>query len=736
VAKGPVNVSAWKQAAGTGSMTITVTRPSHTLMAPAAIWFEAEVTGDTGLDTLTNGQDRDGNALANAIYDYYDQQFHELEFEWSFGDTGTWAYASRLPSQLRQRDYGHGRVIAHVFSTPGDKTVTCNAYRMGTDGSGNLTRTLVATKTVTFEDGGDYPTIRSMEDAIPLSRRIYFDPDGTYDSEPVGATLASSLAANTLWRCGEWAEAQSKPDPVAILVKRGTEHTYSGGGAIPCDHPNLYIGSYGTGDRPRVNNYGDAGLFNTNVSNWTGSNRSGFFIVDGIEVVGDWDVVTETGSAGGPAFGGQAISHHLAHDCLFRDMDGPIISTYIGAAQDLQLRERSFVICDTEVTGWRDYGLLGFGGKKEAFRQDTAVIGSKFHQPANASMGLRGNTSDSNVHGPLRIETTHHLVVRASDFFSKTDWGSNVQPCLRIHTVACQQWEEEPGRTVIYGNSIEGGADCIRLSKAGLEFFSGKLTWEFPDGTGERSYNWPHNVLVKHNLLLGAFHNLTLVGLTTSSTSIVENVGIRPDVKRWNETTTDSDRSEDYRNGTGGEVTSSSGGNGYVVGLGEGSAYGRSDGVLYHPVRIIGNVTIDLKDPTSASDERTETSFYAASEDFEGLVEFRDNTIYAPNYSGTAITSTGPWDFVENIAPRETQGVRHDANVSAATAAMTDNVAKNGIYDEDTSYATPGDGLKLYRPASDAAIANGATGPASHRDFFGTVRPAGQKASRGAMEPG
>jgi hypothetical protein len=67
---------------------------------------------------------------------------------------------------------------------------------------------------------------------------------------------------------------------------------------------------------------------------------------------------------------------------------------------------------------------------------------------------------------------------------------------------------------------------------------------------------------------------------------------------------------------------------------------------------------------------------------------------------------------------------------------MTNNVEGDGVYDEDTSYATPSDGLKLYRPASNASIANDATGPAAYRDFFGTVRTTGQKVTKGAMEPG
>jgi hypothetical protein len=122
----------------------------------------------------------------------------------------------------------------------------------------------------------------------------------------------------------------------------------------------------------------------------------------------------------------------------------------------------------------------------------------------------------------------------------------------------------------------------------------------------------------------------------------------------------------------------------------------------------------------------------------------RDNTLYAPNYLSNAVTSTGPWEFVQNITPRETYGIRHDSGGSGTgvTDAMRDgngdplnNIARDGIYDEDLSYATPSDGLKLYRPAANATVAGAATGPMSHRDFLGAVRVAGRPASKGAIEP-
>jgi hypothetical protein len=169
--------------------------------------------------------------------------------------------------------------------------------------------------------------------------------------------------------------------------------------------------------------------------------------------------------------------------------------------------------------------------------------------------------------------------------------------------------------------------------------------------------------------------------------------------------------------------------NGWVPGL--------NDEVVRNPVRVIGNLTIDLRTTTTPSDESTTESIAVIEDLYEGLVEERDNTLYAPNYGTDPVTDTGPWIWIGTVAPRETYGVRHDGEASprALTPSMTDNVSNNKVFDTDTSFATPHDGLTLYRPAPGAGVAGAATGPMSHRDFLGSERKDGQPASKGAIEP-
>jgi hypothetical protein len=333
----------------------------------------------------------------------------------------------------------------------------------------------------------------------------------------------------------------------------------------------------------------------------------------------------------------------------------------------------------------------------------------------------------------MRIAHIHNLCVRACDFYARTSWDANTQPAMRLHTRSALQFGETPGLTSIYGNSVEGGSFNIISGSGGGTDALTPASIPLPEGYAPRSHTFPVNILIKHNLFLGAWSVGTAVGIYRTPTSIVENVAIRPDVLRWNTVSTDLDRgSVDFSASMPQDLTGTDG-NGWIPGW--------NDEVVRQPNRSVGNLTIDLKNTTRASDEMEASGGLAAN--LQGYTELRDNTLFAPNYAFTPVTNTGPWFYVRDIPPRETYGLRHDSQVAAVTDAMKDefgdplnNIALDKIFDEDPSYATPADGLKLYRPASNAAVAGAATGPMSHRDFFGRVRPAGQPASAGAIEPG
>ncbi len=745
VTRGPLTVSAWRQAAMAdfGDMTINANYAPGT-PAPASIWFNVDVGTVPGLPPRQNG-----DVSASAAYDEYDQPFHEMEFEWSFGDAGDWQYTERHPSALyRSRDYGHGKVINHVFSTPGDKTIRCTAYLMGRDGSGNLTRTLVARKTITFASGGDHPSIPSVEEAFPLAQRIYFDPaaplsdqasmDVYYGADsnlPAGANTPGSLNlnSNSLYRVMEWASNQ--PNPVAVFFKRGTLINWDGATPPPQSNPNLYLGTYGTGARPIVRTTAGGSLFTVGPNQWPQAANGGFIILDGLELLGEWSAYDESGAGAQQSlFGGEGIRHHLVHDCILRDAGSPV-NFGLNSGQSAALGERSMVVCDTQITGWREYAIMVTGGAVESFYQNVSVLGSRIAHRPDSAMGLNGKAGDQNEHGPMRVENAHTILVRGSDLYSRQDWGSDVQPCIRLNTLSPQQWGLAAGHVVIYGNVFEGGSVMVLSDSAGgTDDPPGAIICPPGFGAGDaqcRGHTWPINTLAKHNLCLGSFSVSGAINLRRSCSSIIENVCVRPDVLRWKAVNADDNRGGDWNIGLT-EVTSPDySNNGWVSGM--------NDEVVQNPVRVIGNTTIDLKATTRAADElnnATGPGLAGISSLYVGYEDVRDNVLYAPNYTDTPADLANWVPYGPPIPPRETYGVRHDGSIGAGrTASMTDNVGNNGVFDEDTSYATPAMALQLYAPGATAAVARAASQSMSARDFFGVERIAGQPASQGAMEP-
>jgi hypothetical protein len=111
-------------------------------------------TGESGVFTLINATSRvTGVAPLSVFFDasgtkakYTTLPFHELEYQWEFGDktgavlnlsppltgTSTWNTGSR--ASVSNRDLATGPVTAHVFETPGTYFVTLNV----TDGTNSV----------------------------------------------------------------------------------------------------------------------------------------------------------------------------------------------------------------------------------------------------------------------------------------------------------------------------------------------------------------------------------------------------------------------------------------------------------------------------------------------------------------------------------------------------------------------------------------------------------------------
>lgn len=683
ISRGPLTVSAWQQpladnGADIGDMTIDVFRAPDAA-APEIVWLEARVDSDPGLAVRANGD------VGSATYAIYDQQFHELEFVWTLGDTATWDTPLRLPAFMMSKNYAHGPTISHAYDAPGDKTITCTVYR--TDLSGDTqTSVIVARKTITLANGNaaPYGPVRAFEDVFPPAKRIYWNPDNDYSDiateTAAGARTGNDLAAATLWRAVE--ASNDAGGPYAILIKRGTS-TVSPNDGLPFESPNHYVGTYGSGARPIVT--ADT-IFAHNEAT-AAADMGGYFTIDGIDCRGNWDDINEAGTVTGGPFGLNSPMHMLIHDCICSAVNRNAVNinpTRGGAAGELSV---SFI--NSEVRGYRNYGVfVAAAGSTENLL--FGMRGSKIGRSPGAAFGGWGKNDTHNQHGPCRIEQSRYTCIQASEIVSEGDWGSVTQPALRLNTDPTLRPGAPgslPAKTYVYGNLIEGGGGTVIAYTA----------------AGSGPYPLPANGRIMHNIVLGSWTSRGGVLAQHGGTTIQENLVIYPDVPVWNKGQPTS-LTENIRTGD-------------AVGIGPGQVEpGLNDNNYTEPMRLIGNVFVDLK----STSESAEYGGITINTGFTGFIEDRDNYVHAPN-RGTPQGGIGAMIKVGDFTPL-IQNPRFDTLGNASPTGTRNHVTYTGFE------AALGD-LPMLKPTARTAP----NGPLSRTDVFGTERPA--QPTTGAIEP-
>jgi hypothetical protein len=171
-------------------------------VAPCAVFFEA--TGTTHTDPAV-------------------RPFHDLQYQWSFGDpqSGQWGLSGY------SRNNALGPVTAHVFETAGLFTVTLNVR----DQAGNL-------RTASVEVEVDDPDV-----VFAGSSTRCVSPSGDFGLCPGGASQEQSADFDAQI---EWVNAQSGR---RLLFHRGETYDASAEGYVSIPGPGL-IGAYGTCQSP------------------------------------------------------------------------------------------------------------------------------------------------------------------------------------------------------------------------------------------------------------------------------------------------------------------------------------------------------------------------------------------------------------------------------------------------------------------------------------------------------
>ncbi|MEM7509082.1 MAG: hypothetical protein AAF415_20370 [Pseudomonadota bacterium] len=712
ITKGPLTISAWRQPVegDIGEMDIAVLRASGALFAPEAVHFEADVKSATGLAPLQNGVNRDGTPNPNALYTVYDPQFHELEFVWDFGHTGTFSKLGRLPGPLQAKNFGHGKHATTVFETSGEKQVTCTAYRTSY-ADGTQTAVIVARKTISL-------TIADIDDVVPPAQRMYIGKPGeSFDGIPAGARV---MAMDRLADSGLPSDFINSGPARALFFKRGEfwEVDDSAQASISlAGGRNHYIGAWGPGTARAelLHSYTmsrQRGIFRT--ANGAGQLSATFH---NIKLRGHWDVVNQRRATPGATYIGVEVrgpGHILAVNCEADGNDTNFRNT--PNRDQSNTTDTSLTLWDCELGAFRDYGILT---QDDNWGARVSVIGcrTRTHPNAASNFGLQGKGA-YNAHGPFRASSGYRIYCVQNDFVSRQAWGIlGAQPAFRLMVNAAQNTGNVPPQIICAYNMTEGCSDHITISIAG-----------FNNPGGPNRVPAPLNALIKHNIMLGGWATVGGIKVAYGGVSVIENALILPDVATANLVFSDNSWTGVVEANDRRDMAVA-----FNPELGRETQAGLpSQGNATAPIRMIGNMVIERRAATQARGvvdfgDPAQTGFDG---NFIGSVEARDNVIYRPN--GIAPRDDlGAHDVALAIAPWMSQGPRLAAPAHPTPADhMTYDVANDG---SNASFVATAGGLDLLAPTSGSPLAGAAAGAMSRTDILGRERPV--SASAGAVEP-
>jgi hypothetical protein len=679
VARGPVSISAWKQADGggdIGTMEIVVDR-EPTMSAPEAVWFEARVAGPTGL---------------TAKGTVYDAQHHELEWVWDFGvdEAGTFDHVD-IPGAFNSKRRAHGRHVGHVFETPGDKTVTCTAYRVDYS-AGTQTVVVVARKTIELSSGNNGGPVAAM--TYSDAQTIYIDPTGAFPGAPAASPKYFDMDSAKAALNGQ-ARAH-------IRFARGQIHEFDDRLQIQ-NVPDVTIGDFGTGSLPILTpsaSFSNGKFIEFRGGGIDASKDMRYQRVMNLRIELPWDTRTETGAQVDAIY---SIAHGRE---LYMNVEVTGANNCFESSpfpNDKGTQEPRIFFWNCHGTNWRNYGNYYGNDVNEKY---ISWRGFRMTQASDAAIG-QDNRNTNNAHGPIRLTLAQKMHMEGCQFHVIGGWTDAIQPCIRILVVSPQ--DDEGGEKV---------AATWAPSFVGMHnlFEGGRAPVVFRTQTTDKGH-WPWNGLFKRNIVVGHFDTRAMIAIGRGGTSIVENVFAYPDIK--------SIRAKPSAAGWPDEMVRDD------DVLNEASNTGESpntdDASNYtEPVRIIGNVLLDYKSTENFKDgvdDGNSDWIRFSDPDFStvygSFFEERDNVIYQPNRA-TPVT---------------------DAYGATPTVALTiDLLSTAGVIYNDpvtgqethAQYASPAT-LAILAPGGDGTAAGGATGPLSREDAFGRPRPA--DAAQGALEP-
>jgi hypothetical protein len=413
---------------GTPTITFNVTlrKAPRDLVAPCQAWLRA--TGHTGALGMN------GSPISEPAGDthVYDPTQCELTHIWLLPDEGYTLYnVPNIPTAWRDRLTAYGKQIAHVFTTAGDKEVTCFCF----DSQGRW-----GFASYKFGSGGQSGPIITPDSLFgslsTISLRV--DSSGDFTGATSGSTQVTGVtnlraAMIAMWNAGrrnirvELRAGDEFIDPVQMF--EDLEGTVNGNPRANLH--GLYVTRFGTGANPKIK------LVARNITCITHAFGPNYrqTICTGVDFEGPWDPTIENGRVLGQAMNTPGDACALLHRTRVTGMgsgfDWGATSTNGGV-----------VFSDIRVNRWANYGTNG----STDCRSPIALLDFELAQDPDALAGidqwlLGGNTQTElgNRHGPARHGNNFELYFDRGYFRGRGGWSNQSDRRYTVNPATTEQ---------------------------------------------------------------------------------------------------------------------------------------------------------------------------------------------------------------------------------------------------------------------------------------------------------
>lgn len=330
--------------AGSTQLAIGANRAAG--VAPLAVFFDA--SGTTATSTT--------------------RPFHELEYRWTFGESGSGTWDNGTKAGTASRNEAMGPVAAHVFESAGTFPITVSAFN--------------GVSTVSYSCN---ITVQAADDAFAGNKTICVSNVGNFADCPAGSTQVTSSNPSTAF------SDNIGTGNKRILFRRGETYSVTSSVLVNKTGPGL-IGAFGTGAKPTFVNAADIPTFN----------MSSMFT----PTIADWRLVDLKIDGNGFTSGTGIEGNGSINNTLVDRVDvqnvkngvhfsSSVLDAYNNAGAPSTMWDGLFVTNSTV------YNLVGTGatGGNSIYVGGwrLAVMGNNINNNFNGEHGMRSNYTDRSV---------------------------------------------------------------------------------------------------------------------------------------------------------------------------------------------------------------------------------------------------------------------------------------------------------------------------------------------------